>query len=248
MIRATTARTIKVRHNSLGLRDVEFDGVPRPRIMFVGDSFVWGVDAEANERFTDLLRGRIASHGVVNSGVSGFGTHQQYLLLQRLWPTIEPAVVVLIFCANNDRADNSTNVRYDDYQKPYFVAARDGSLTLHGQPVPQSRQLYIRQNWLVSHSWVARVLVSAYVEIRHPLVTVPDPTERLVSAMRSLVESRGAKFLVGLQFTDAKLIQHLQAEKVPLRCSTAPRATARSMADTGRRRATGWPPSGCSNC
>ena len=81
--------------------------------------------------------------------------------------------------------------------------------------MPQSRQLYIRQNWLVRHSWVARVLVSAYVEIRHPRVTVPDPTERLVSALRSLVESRGAKFLVGLQFTDAKLIQHLQAEKVP---------------------------------
>ena len=131
------------------------------------------------------------------SGVSGFGTDQQYLLLQRLWPTIEPAVVVLIFCANNDRADNSTNVRYDDYQKPYFVAAPDGSLTLHGQPVPQSRQLYIRQNWLVRHSWVARVLVSAYVEIRHPRVTVPDPTERLVSAMRALVSRAARSFWSG---------------------------------------------------
>ncbi len=120
----TTARTIQVQHNSLGLRDVEPSRDGRPRIMFIGDSFVWGVDAEANERFTDLVRGRIASHAVVNAGVSGYGTDQQFLLLQRLWPMIEPAVVVLIFCANNDRADNSTNVRYDDYQKPYFATAR----------------------------------------------------------------------------------------------------------------------------
>ena len=211
----TAERRIHVKHNSLGLRDIEPAASGKPKIMFVGDSFVWGVDAEANERFTDLLRGRIASHGVVNSGVSGFGTHQQYLLLQRLWPTIEPAVVVLIFCANNDRADNSTNVRYDDYQKPYFATAPDGSLTLRGQPVPKSRQLYIRENWLVRHSWVARVLVSAYVEIRHPRVSVPDPTERLVSMIRDFVQSHGAIFLVGLQNSDPALIRHLQAEKIP---------------------------------
>jgi len=211
----TTARTIKVQHNSLGLRDIEPGGDPRPPIMFIGDSFVWGVDAEAHERFTDLLRSRVASHAIVNAGVSGYGTDQQSLLLRRLWPAIKPAVVVLIFCANNDRADNSTNVRYDDYQKPYFATAPDGSLTLRGQPVPKSRQLYIRENWLVRHSWVARVLVSAYVEIRHPRVSVPDPTERLVSMIRDFVQSHGARFLVGLQNSDPVLIRHLQAEKIP---------------------------------
>ena len=183
----TTARTIKVQHNSLGLRDIELRAVAQPRIMFIGDLFVWGVDAQANERFTDLLRDRIAGHGIVNAGVSGYGTDQQYLLLRRLWPGIEPAVVVLIFCSINDRADNSTNASYGGYRKPYFATAPDGSLTLQGQPVPISRQLYIKQNWLVRHSWVARVLVSAYVEIRHPRVNVPDPTERLVDMIRDFV-------------------------------------------------------------
>lgn len=157
----TTARTIQVQHNSLGLRDIELRAVAQPRILFIGDLFVWGVDAQANERFTDLLRDRIAGHGIVNAGVSGYGTDQQYLLLRRLWPGIEPAVVVLIFCSINDRADNSTNASYGGYRKPYFATAPDGSLTLQGQTVPISRQLYIKQNWLVRHSWVARVLVSA---------------------------------------------------------------------------------------
>ena len=69
-------------------------------MLFMGDSFVWGVDAEAEERFTDLLRGRIPDLAIVNAGVSGFGTDQEYLLLQRIWPKIEPKVVVLIFCTD----------------------------------------------------------------------------------------------------------------------------------------------------
>src|SRR5262245_37686349 len=46
----TTARTIEAQHNSLGLRDIEPVRDGRRRIMFIGDSFVWGVDAAANER------------------------------------------------------------------------------------------------------------------------------------------------------------------------------------------------------
>ena len=56
----TTARTIHARHNSLGFRDIEFKRDDRPTMLFVGDSFVWGVDAEADERFTDLLRSRLS--------------------------------------------------------------------------------------------------------------------------------------------------------------------------------------------
>jgi hypothetical protein len=76
------ARTIHVQHNSLGLRDVEFSPGGRPTIMFLGDSFVWGLDVEAKERFTDLLRGRISGYEVLAAGVSGYGTDQEYLLLR----------------------------------------------------------------------------------------------------------------------------------------------------------------------
>ncbi len=162
----TTARTIHAQHNSLGFRDIEVERDARPKMLFIGDSFVWGVDAEAEERFTDLLRSRLSSHAVVNAGVSGYGTDQEYLLLQRIWPTIQPAVVVLIFCADNDRLDNGTNIRYDGYQKPYFATNADGTLALRGQPVPTSRQLYIKQDSLVRHLWLARLAAFAYVEIR----------------------------------------------------------------------------------
>src|SRR5437868_8083120 len=211
----TTARTIHAQHNSLGFRDIEFEHDTRPTIIFLGDSFVWGVDAEANERFTDLLRVRISEYRTLNAGVSGYGTDQEYLLLQRIWSDIQPTVVVLIFCTANDRLDNGTNIRYDGYQKPYFAPAADGKLVLRGQPVPISRQLYIKQYWLVRHLWLARLAVFTYVEIRYPQLFVPDPTEQLVSKMRAFIEAQGAKLIVGLQLSDAKLINHLRAERIP---------------------------------
>jgi hypothetical protein len=211
----TTERTIHAQHNSLGLRDIEFERDARPTMLFLGDSFVWGVDAEAGERFTDIMRGRISSHTTVNAGVSGYGTDQEYLWLQRLGPKIEPAVVVLMFCTSNDRLDNATNIRYDGYQKPYFATAPDGALVLQGQPVPKSRQVYIRENWLVRHVWLARVAALATTEIRYPQIYVPDPTERLVSKIREFVEAHGARLVVGLQRSDDELIQHLQAERIP---------------------------------
>jgi hypothetical protein len=63
------ARTIHVQHNSLGLRDIEFTLDARPTILVLGDSFVWGLDAEADERFTDLLRPRILSHKILAAGI-----------------------------------------------------------------------------------------------------------------------------------------------------------------------------------
>jgi hypothetical protein len=208
-------RTIHVQHNSLGLRDIEFTLDAQPTIMFLGDSFVWGLDAEADERFTELLRTRVTGYKIMAAGVSGYGTDQEYLLLKRLWAKVRPAVVVLMYCTQNDRLDNATNIRYEDYQKPYFVIAPDGSLVLEGEPVPKSRFQYIKEDWLVRHVWLARIVTAAYIKIRHPLLFVPDPTERLVSQIRDFVEANGAKFLVGLQYSDPELIRYLQANKIP---------------------------------
>jgi hypothetical protein len=211
----SNARTIHAKHNSLGLRDIEFSLDAQPTILFLGDSFVWGLDVEAEERFTDLLRSRIPGYKVLAAGISGYGTDQEYLLLKRLWSKVRPAAVVLIFCTQNDRLDNSTNIRYEGYQKPYFATAADGSLVLEGQPVPKSRLQYVEEDWLVRNLWLGRLAAVSYVKIRHPLLHVPDPTERLVSKIRDFVEANGAKFLVGLQYDDPGLVRHLQANGIP---------------------------------
>jgi hypothetical protein len=175
----TGSRPINVRHNSLGLRDIEHDSTPKPTIAFIGDSFVWGYDAEAEERFTELLRTRLPGQRIVNAGVTAYGNDQQFLLLDRLWNRIKPDVVVLVFCTDNDRKDNSTNTPEGGLYKPYLVTTPDGQGRFAGQPVPWSRHLYFTEYWFARNSWVARAAVLAYVLLRHPVVTVPDPTERL---------------------------------------------------------------------
>lgn len=211
----TTARTIHARHNSLGLRDIEYRPDGRQVILFLGDSFVWGVDAEVNERFTDLLRERLPRFSIVNAGVSGFGTDQELLWLKRLWPAIRPAIVVLLFCTDNDRLDNGTNVRYGGYRKPYFEASADGTLTARGQPVPKSLKLLIRDEWLPRHLWLARLASLAYVELHAPQLFVPDPTNMLLGAMDDFIAGNGAKLLVALQRKDDQLMTYLQQRGIP---------------------------------
>jgi hypothetical protein len=69
-------RTFEVRINSLGMRDIEPDASGRPTLLFLGDSYVWGFDAEANERFSDLLRPQLPAYQVLAAGVTGYGTDQ----------------------------------------------------------------------------------------------------------------------------------------------------------------------------
>jgi hypothetical protein len=210
-----TFRTTNYQHNSLGLRDDELAPDMRPTIVFLGDSFVWGLDSEADERFTNLLKTKIPDQNILAAGVSGFGTDQEFLLLQRLWPKVKPAVVVLIFCSANDRLDNTTNKRYFNYYKPYFAIQPDGSVESMGQPVPRSQLLYYKENWLVRNLWLARLATDAYVRLRYPEVHVPDPTEKLVGMIREFVEGNGAKFLVGIQDHDEGLVAYLEANRIP---------------------------------
>jgi len=58
-------------------------------------------------------------------------------------------------------------------------------------------------------------VADVYVIWRYPLLNVPDPTERLVSKIRDFVEANGARFLVGLQYSDPALIRHLEASRIP---------------------------------
>jgi lysophospholipase L1-like esterase len=201
-------------HNSLGLRDVEYEPSSKPAILFIGDSMVWGIGVEERERFTELLRSRLPDFTLVNAGINGYGTDQEYLLLRRLWDRIRPNVVMLTFCVVNDRADNSNNVRYAAY-KPYFELAPDGTGAFRGQPVPLSRQLYFRGNWLAEHSWVARLVISAYVELRNPRVRVPDPTERLLEMIQNFIQEKGATLLVGLTVHEPRLEAFLKRRNIP---------------------------------
>jgi hypothetical protein len=238
-------RTTTVRQNSLGLRDIEHDGAPRPTIIVVGDSFVWGYDVEANERFTELLRRRFSQYRIVNAGVAGYGTDQEYLLLRRLWSKLTPQVVVLVYSQSNDRVDNSGNMANDDYFKPYIEQTPHGDWRFRGQPVPHPRYSYFRENWFVRNVLLGRLAVSAYVHLRHPRVRVPDPTEHLIGMMRDLVE--GANSWWGCRLRNRNWRPSCRRKKSRMSRSRG-RHNIPTTARTGLRAVMSWSPSGSACC
>jgi lysophospholipase L1-like esterase len=209
------AQTVSIKTSSVGLRDIEHDRGPKQTVLFLGDSFTWGYDVETDQRFTERLREVFPRTRIVNAGVVGYGTDQEYLLLDQIWSTYEPDIVVLMFCVDNDRKDNATNASSPGYYKPYLEQTGDGGWRFAGRPVPKSRHVYFIENPIVRNSWVARAAVTAYIYLRYPQITVPDPTLHLIEMMRSRVEDQHRKFLIGLQRHDEALEAFLHERGIP---------------------------------
>jgi hypothetical protein len=210
----TGNRMISVKHNSLGLRERELSDIAPDRILFLGDSFTYGYDADVNERFSDLLQKELPQYGIVNAGVSGYGTDQEFLLMKRLWNNVNPKYVVLTFCVDNDRDDNTSSFRFQKYHKPYFVRTPDAEWQVGGYPLPLLNDEITSNAW-AKHFAVARFAVYTYWVLRNREIIVPDPTEDVIGMIRRTLEARGARLIVGLQRHEPRLETYLQAQHIP---------------------------------
>ena len=107
----------------------------RKRVLVLGDSYVWGVGASQQELFTAP-----AVHGtndeLINGGVSGYGTDQEYLFYLREGEKFEVDQVVLAFTPYNDVTNNLNSMQYS-YLKPYFTLNGD-QLVRHDDHVRNS--------------------------------------------------------------------------------------------------------------
>ena len=219
-LHSTGPEPYHVRHNSRGYRDAEYDpDDERARLLVVGDSFVWGYGVERRQRFTDRLQKLLAGTRVFNMGVSGYGTDQELLLLQKEFDFFNPDVVLLLYVGRdegNDADDNGTNQRYGWYYKPYFVVGDEG-LERRGVPVPRSLPyLFASAPAVLRDSQLYRLAASAYLRLMHPSLTVPDPTFELVQEMIRFVGDRGARFAVVFVDPHPALAAYcLEAEGVP---------------------------------
>jgi len=133
------SRLITVQHNKNGFRDVDHGSKKKKRIAFLGDSFVWGYDVEYGERFTEYLQNRMPDWEIINMGVSGFSTDQEFLLIQMWFDYYKPDIIFLVIC-DNDMIGNNRNKIYH-YYKPYFTFT-ENKLVKHGTPVSKSLPYY----------------------------------------------------------------------------------------------------------
>lgn len=126
--------------NSKNLRDREYS-YEKPegwrRILVLGDSFAWGYGVADDAIFTEVLEDGFHRRGipwqVINTGVSGWGTDQQYLYFAREGKKYAPDIVVVAFYLGNDPGNCASAVQYG-LHKPIFM---DLDLTLQNVPVPK---------------------------------------------------------------------------------------------------------------
>lgn len=175
---------VPVRLNSRGFRDTEIPYDKSPgvyRILVLGDSFVWGWGVRDSQRLTAVLAERLVDRRrrveVINLGMAGYGTDQEYLLLQQEGLKYHPDLVVLAYTTDNDVYDNLFRVAYR-YQKPHFEVHNGSTLALTNVPVPPGEGLWkLRQTdflglaneWLVQRSWIYRATAD---QLKRGLVSV----------------------------------------------------------------------------
>lgn len=124
--------------NSDALRDIEHT-IQKPgntlRIALIGDSYAEALQVDLNETWWRIMQDRLNScasfdHSkveVINFGVSGYGTAQEYLTLrEKVWK-YSPDIVILAITTNNDITDNYRSFKKTEI--PYFVF-KDNELVL----------------------------------------------------------------------------------------------------------------------
>ncbi len=97
-----------VRHNALGFRGAEVPAAKPPaklRVLVLGDSFTYGIGVADDETFSVRLEALDPRFEVLNTGVNGYGTAQELLLLRDQGLALRPDVVVVVFFWN-DLANN----------------------------------------------------------------------------------------------------------------------------------------------
>jgi lysophospholipase L1-like esterase len=112
--------------NSLGLRGPEIPVVKPPgtlRVLVLGDSYAEGLQVPWEDLLSTRLE-RALNDGagprveVVNGGVSGYGTADELLLLEKLGWRLKPDLVLVAFCIHNDVANNLERPLYDFSKRP----------------------------------------------------------------------------------------------------------------------------------
>jgi len=200
-------RTPTICSNSAGIRGRrEYAADPPPglrRALCVGDSFVFGEGLRDEDTMPARLEAELNAPGpdrweVLNLGVHGYGTDQQWLRLQRLGFSYR-ADLVVVGVFEDDLRRNALSFR--DYAKPYFDLV-DGRLVLRGVPVPPPAELlgrppHLPRVYLLSAlAWLPDAVASALPFVDIGRTRAGAVTLAILDAMRRGIHDHGARLLL----------------------------------------------------
>lgn len=139
-VRVASDFSFFVTQNSKGLRDREHPHTRiagKRRIAVLGDSFVWGFGVKDSEVFSEVIEATAPKLEVINMGVSGYDTGQEYLTYINEGHKYQPDLLVLAFYMN-DLNELGCSINYG-YPKPYVPTGRQ-PLSFSNIPVPKTEE------------------------------------------------------------------------------------------------------------
>jgi lysophospholipase L1-like esterase len=179
--------TFRYSNNSLGWRGRrEYREAKQTdyRVLFLGDSFTYGLGVNDDQTFAALvekdLRGDQLSVEVLNAGCPGKGTDYELKFFQTLGRKFHPDLTVLS-CSGNDFQDNARG--------EYYNIGRRGELQVkpldcHRGTIKAVLDRLPAYSWLLSRSQAANLIKQAGIKvlINRARKTHPDATRGLVVA------------------------------------------------------------------
>ena len=133
--------------SSQGLRDREYAPARPPgvfRAAVLGDSYCEAFQVELGQTFHKIVAARLNQAELMNFGVSGYGTAQEFLTYTHFARPFAPQLALLVICSGNDISDNSRALS-GGYPRPYFFL-KDGRPELDNS-FRQSRRFRLLQRW-----------------------------------------------------------------------------------------------------
>jgi lysophospholipase L1-like esterase len=216
---------VLVHQNQFGLRapdDIQLKNTSgKKRVLVLGDSYVWGFGSTQDELFT-ARQVYGTDDELINAGVSGYGTDQEYLFYLREGQKFEVDEVILAFALINDVANNLHSKQYS-YLKPYFTLnagqlvlhndhVRDGIVRRFGRALRRESRVYDFCNDGV-HALIKTL------QRKHPFeadVVVSEADRKgieltlaILKKLKEAVEARHAKLLVVFVPYKPRIEQHL---------------------------------------
>ncbi|MDE2854289.1 MAG: hypothetical protein OXN88_08975 [Chloroflexota bacterium] len=186
----------------------------RYRILALGDSFTFGMSADAGLSFVEILESRNPQALVWNAGMPGTGTHQAVASFKHFAPQLRPELTILGFYMN-DFADNllpidralraldpenriaSVNYHFYDTWGNVFATDKETALRYYGHAVgpPRSR---------VEHAIGTTRLGTLLLRLRDALGRLSgalparqtEATRGYLADLRDLAQAHGSDLLV----------------------------------------------------
>lgn len=161
-----------------GQRILDAPAHPKRTILILGDSFAFGEGVDIEDRFDQKIRAAISDAHIINTGVMGFGTDQQYLAARPFFWDLTSNDMVLVMFNRTDFFDVQRR-RFTQRSKPYFEKAASG-YELRG---PKISMFDIARE----RSYLARLLARAIEPSEEPIEIVRLDDRKATEIIQSIL-------------------------------------------------------------